>query len=166
LAQIQVFLRFDDAFQFGLIRPLVGLCPGAVHGRAFAAVQQAELDARGVDGLPHRSAQRIDLADDMALGHASDRRIATHLRHGVRIRRQQGRASAHPGCGQRRFGAGVTGPDNDHIVFVMADGHHRQRNRHNNRLASFEHEAYVTAVLARARASRNPRLRMSRSIGE
>ena len=55
--------------------------------------------------------------------------------------------SAHSRGGQRRLGARVPGAHDEHIVFIGTRGH-------------------VVAVFARARASRKPRLRMSRNIGE
>ena len=54
---------------------------------------------------PHRAAQGVDLADDLALGDATDRRVAAHLADGVAVHRQQGGAQAHPRRRQRRLDA-------------------------------------------------------------
>ena len=92
LPQRQVGLLFDEPLDFLLIGFFVGLGPRAVHGRPFAAIEQAELDAGGVDGPAHRPAQGVDLADDLPLGHAADGRIAAHLADRVAIGGQQGGA--------------------------------------------------------------------------
>ena len=123
LSQHQIRLRLDNPLHLLLIRLLVGLCPRAVHGRAFAAIEQAELDAGGVDRPAHRAPQRVDLADNLPLGHAADRRIATHLRHGIAVGGQQSRARPHPRRGQRRFTAGMAGADDEDVEFVKR-GHH------------------------------------------
>ena len=57
----------------------VGLGARALHGRALAAVEDAELDAGGVGGAAHQPVERVDLAHEMALAEAADRRIAGHL---------------------------------------------------------------------------------------
>ena len=85
LSQAQVRLFFAEAFDFGLIGPLIGLCPRAVHGGAFAAIEHAELDARGVDRAAHGPAEGVDFAHDLPFGHAADGRIAAHLADGIEI---------------------------------------------------------------------------------
>ena len=116
-------LLLDQALDLLLIGFLVGLGPGAVHRRAFAAIEHPKLDARGVDRPPHRAAQGVDLADDLPLGHAADGRIAAHLGDGVQIGRQQRSARPHASGGQRRLGAGVAGADHNDVIIVLARGH-------------------------------------------
>ena len=53
LAESQARLLLAEAADFLLIGALVGLGPGAVHGRPLAAVEHAELDGGGVDGPAH-----------------------------------------------------------------------------------------------------------------
>ena len=71
--------RFDGQLGQELVGLLVALGAGAVHRRALAPVEQAELDRGRVGEHPHRAAERVDLADDLPLGHAADRRVAAHL---------------------------------------------------------------------------------------
>ena len=66
------------------VAPLVGLRARRPHRRTAAAVEQLELDAGRVDRAAHQSAERVDLADQMTLRRAADRRIARHVRDGVR----------------------------------------------------------------------------------
>jgi len=49
-------LFFAEAFEFQVVGGPVGLCPWAVHGGAFALVEQAEVDADGIDSPAHRPA--------------------------------------------------------------------------------------------------------------
>ena len=111
LPQREVRLLFDEPLDFDLIRFLVGLGPRAVHRRAFAAIEHAELNAGGVDRPAHRAAEGVDLADDLPLGDAADRRVAAHLADGVAIGRQQRGARPQPRGRQRRLGAGMAGAD-------------------------------------------------------
>ena len=53
----------------------VGLGAGASHRWPLAAVQHAELDAGAVDRPSHDAVERVDLAHQMALGEAADRRV-------------------------------------------------------------------------------------------
>ena len=66
----------------------------------------------------------------MALGDAADRGIAGHLRDLVLLHREQSRACAHAGRGQRGLAAGVTAADYDHIetVIVRPDDHFPMQN--------------------------------------
>ena len=52
LPQHEIRLLLDDPLDLLLIRLLIGLGPRAVHRRAFAAIEHAELNAGGVDRLP------------------------------------------------------------------------------------------------------------------
>ncbi len=73
--------------------------------------------------MPHRTAQRIDLADDLPLGHTADGRIAAHLGHRIQIGREQRHVGTHPRSGQRRLGSGMPGTDHDHVVLVPRRSH-------------------------------------------
>ena len=66
-----------------------------------AAVEQAELDAARVREAAHRAAQRVDLADEVALGEAADRGIAGHPGDGVALQRHERGRAAHAGGGER-----------------------------------------------------------------
>ena len=118
LPQRQVRLLFDEPLDFLLIGLLVGLGPGAVHGRALAAVEHAELDAGGVDRPAHGAAQGVDLADDLPLGHAADGRIAAHLADRVEVGRQQRGGRAHPRRRHRRLAPGMSAADDDDVEVV------------------------------------------------
>ena len=123
LPEIEILLLLDLPFHELLIRFFVGLRPRAMHGRAFATIEQAKLDARRVDRLAHDAAERIHLANDLPLGNTPDGRIATHLSHGVEIGGQQTAAGTESRCRQRRFGPGVPRTDDQHIVLVMGSCH-------------------------------------------
>ena len=61
------------------VQPAIALRARRPHRRALAAVQHPELQRREIGRAAHDSAERVDLADDGALGDAADRRIARHL---------------------------------------------------------------------------------------
>ena len=115
LAERQVLLPLDRELGEELVGLLVALGPRAVHRRPFAAVEQAELDGRRVGEDAHRAAEGVDLADDLPLGHAADRRVAAHLADGVAVDRQQRGPQAHPRRGQRGLEPGVAGADDDDV---------------------------------------------------
>ena len=97
------------------IAVLVGLGARGLHGRSAAGVEQAELDAGLVDGASHLAAEGVDLAHQMALGEAADRRVAGHAGHRPPVERHNGGGASHARRGQRGFAAGVPGAD-DHDV--------------------------------------------------
>ena len=90
------------------VAPLVGLRARRPHRRPAAAVEQLELDAGRVDRPPHQAAERVDLANQMPLRRAADRRIARHVRDRarptacrsptVRPRRAAAHAASTPAC--------------------------------------------------------------------
>ena len=79
-----VDLAFDDieslavsrsrALHGAAIELAVGLGPGPAHRRPLPAVEHAELDAGPVRGDAHDAVERVDLADQVALADAADRR--------------------------------------------------------------------------------------------
>jgi hypothetical protein len=69
----------------------VGLATGSAHGGTLSGVEHPELNARAVGNLTHCAPKRINLSDQLPLAQASDRWIAAHLPHTVRIKSHQGR---------------------------------------------------------------------------
>ena len=111
----QIGLIFQSAADGLLVQHAVGLGAGGADGRAFRGIQDAELDTGFVGGRCHRPAQRIDLADQMALADAANRRIAAHRPERVEVVGQQQRVRTRPRRGKRSLGAGVTAADDDDI---------------------------------------------------
>ena len=75
---VRPVLRLEQAEHRLAVERAVGLRARALHGRALAAVQHAELDAAEVGGAAHHAVERVDLAHQMALAEPADRRIAGH----------------------------------------------------------------------------------------
>ena len=111
-------MRFDPPLDFLLVRLLIGLGPRAVHRRALAAIEHAELNAGGVDGAAHGSAQCVDLADDVPLGHAANGRIAAHLANGFDAVGEQQGARTTACRRKRRFGAGMSATNDDDLEIL------------------------------------------------
>ena len=97
-------------------------CARGDHTAGPRAVQQPELDAAGVGNLAHDAAERVDLAHQVALGHAADGGVAAHLRDQVEIQREQGRAQAHPRGGGGGLAARVS-PAYDQHIELFRKGH-------------------------------------------
>ena len=88
--------------------------------RPAAAIEQLELNAGRVDRAAHQAAERVDLADEMALRRAADRRIARHVRDRVGRQRAEPDARAEPRGRIRRLAAGVAGADDDDVERICA----------------------------------------------
>ena len=93
----------------------VGLGARAAHGRAFAAVQDAELDAAGVGDAAHEAVQSVDFPHQMALAEPANGRIAGHGADGRESMRHQGRFRAHAGRGSRGLAAGMAAANDDDV---------------------------------------------------
>ena len=81
-------LPFDDGQVRGLgdqrlhgapIELTVRLGARPLNGGALAAVEDAELNAGSIGGARHHAVERVDLAHQMALAQAADRRVAGHF---------------------------------------------------------------------------------------
>ena len=69
----------DERLHGAPIELPVGLGARPLDGGSLAAVEDAELNAGGIGGARHHAVERVDLAHQMALAQAADRRIAGHL---------------------------------------------------------------------------------------
>ncbi len=117
LDDFEVRLSLQQFLHGVAIELSVRLGAGAADGRALLAVEHAELDTGGVGGQPHDAVEGIDLANQVALAEAADRRIAGHDADGRQRLGHQGGAGAHARRGGRGFGAGVAAADHDNIEF-------------------------------------------------
>jgi hypothetical protein len=115
LDDFDVLLRSEDGLECQRIGIAVTLRSGGPDGRAFAAVEHAELNTRGVGGQSHEAAEGVDLADHLPLAESADGRVAGHPPNGVGVHGDQRDGRSHPRRGPRRFGPGVTSADDDDI---------------------------------------------------
>ena len=79
-------------------------------------VQDAEVDAGAIDRARHRAAERVDLLRRDAPCRCRRSRVAAHLPQRLEVLRQEQRAHAHAGRGERGLGAGVAAADDDATV--------------------------------------------------
>ena len=116
------------------IKLAVGLGARTAHGRAFAAVENAELDAAFIGHMAHEAVQSIDFPHQMAFAEAADGRIAGHGADGGESVRHQGRLRAHTGGRGRGFTAGMAAANHDnvelspHFAAVIAEAGGRVKN--------------------------------------
>ena len=124
LHQPQVFLPLERVLHIGAVFDAVSLRAQGVHRRAFATVEHAVLDTGRVGRARHLTAQRVDLAHQMPLRRAADRRIARHVADRIQIDRKAGRMHPEPRRGERSFNARVPRADyNDVKRFRRKAGH-------------------------------------------
>ena len=116
LQQREIRLGIEQLADRPLVERAVGLGARRAHGRAFAAVQRAEVDAGAIGGARHGAAERVDFLRQMAFADAADSRVAAHLPQRLDVLRQQQRAHAHARRGERGLGAGVAAADDDAAV--------------------------------------------------
>jgi hypothetical protein len=129
LEKFESGLRFEQVADRVLIECAIRLCPRRAHRWALARIQGAKLDTRTIGGPRHRASERVDLADQVPLADAADRRVATHLADGRQALGHEQRARAHPGSSECRLGAGVAAADDDdvesiHVASVRNPGRH------------------------------------------
>ena len=96
----------------------IRLGAGGSHRRAFARIEDAELDTGLIGGSSHRAAQRVDLFDEMTLADTPDRGVTGHLAEGFHAVRQQQGGSTHAGTGQGGLGACMTAANHDDIELL------------------------------------------------
>ena len=98
----------------------VSLGARALDGGSLAAIENPELDAGRIGGARHKSVQRVDLAHEVALAQAADRRIAGHVAdrcEAVSDERGRGAEARRRGRG---FAAGVPSADDYDVKFSSA----------------------------------------------
>jgi hypothetical protein len=93
----------------------VRLAAWPAHGRSLAAVEEPELDTRGVRDAPHEAVKGVDLADKVALAKSSDGRVARHLADGLELMGKKERLCPKARGRRRRFAACVSAADYHYI---------------------------------------------------
>src|SRR5262249_43410988 len=99
----------------GAISALVRLRARGPHGRAPAAIEQLELNSRGIDRTPHESTEGVDFTDEVTFCSAADSGITRHVRN-RRVR--EGAEADLPSEPRRRpgrFDAGMARADDNHL---------------------------------------------------
>jgi hypothetical protein len=115
LEQGQLGLVLHRVADEGAVQRSIGLAARGAHGRTLARVEPSPLDARGIGGLRHDTAECVDLLDQVTLADAADGRVAAHRADRLDAVRQQQRARARARRGQRGLGAGMAAADDDDV---------------------------------------------------
>jgi hypothetical protein len=130
LKQLQVRLIFQPATNGLTVENAVRLGARSANRGTLRGVENTELDARFVSGKGHRSAEGVDLFDEMALADPADRRVAGHLSQRLDAVCQQKRAATHARGRERGFASGMAAADHDHIEFGIHAAAHFTRPFH------------------------------------
>src|SRR5437588_12846749 len=118
------YFTFDDRKVFsipkrsphsGPIKIAIGLRARRLNRRTAASIKQAKLNARCVDDFAHYSAERIDFANEMALGYSANRRIAAHLSDRICVERNKSSARANACSDVSSLTPGVSRSDYDDV---------------------------------------------------
>jgi len=119
LLDAEVGLALENLAHADAVHFLIALRARRPDGGAAAGIEQAELDADGVGDFAHDAAERVDFADEMALGDAADSGVAGHLRDEVEVHGDHGSFEAHARAGAGGLATGVTGADDDDVVIFL-----------------------------------------------
>ena len=92
----QIVLGHRRSQHLALVNCAVCLCARALHGGAFAAVQQAELDAGLVGNFAHHAVHRINFAYQVPLAQSANGRITGHHANAGQRHRDKRCIRAHP----------------------------------------------------------------------
>ena len=111
----QVRLPPDRRLHGRRVKLAVGLGARAAHGRALAAIEQAELNAGGVGDAAHEAVERVDLAHQVPFAEPANRGIAGHGADGGKPLRDQRRSRAHARGRGRGLAAGMAATNDNHI---------------------------------------------------
>jgi hypothetical protein len=79
------------------------------------------MDRAGVRGAAHEPAERVDLLDEVALGHAADGRIARREADRLDLARHHAHARAHASCREGGLEPGMAGPDHENARRAQHD---------------------------------------------
>jgi len=85
LPEDKVFLTLKRVLHYFLVFAPVSLRAQRVNGRSFASVEHPELDASLVSAPGHFSAKGVEFANEMTLSRSTDRWVARHIAHSVKV---------------------------------------------------------------------------------
>ncbi len=116
LLHVEPRLGLEDRLHPMLVGILVRLGADRLDRLPLRGVEHAKLDTSGVGYPPHLAAEGVDLAHQVALANAADRRVARHQGDGVEREGEAGGARPHARRRQGRLATGVARPHHDHLV--------------------------------------------------
>ena len=118
LEHAEVRLRLDHRADRRPVQHAVGLAARRAYRGALRSIQRAPLDTGAIRSLAHRATERVDLAHEVALADAANRRVAAHLADRFDAMAEQQRVRTTARRGKRSFGAGVATTDDDDVIVV------------------------------------------------
>src|SRR5215813_3638089 len=115
LAKAQIGRGLEGSTHFSAVQRAVSLRPRSPNGRASGSIQESKLDSGAINDTTHDSAERINLAHQMAFADPPDCRIAGHLSYQIEVKCHQRGVRSEPRGGSSGFAAGMTAADYYHI---------------------------------------------------
>jgi hypothetical protein len=123
LLDVEVRLALQDFTHLQAVLLLIALSAWGPHCRSSRSIQEPELNANRIGNLAHDPAQCVDFAYKVALGDASNRRIARHLGNQVGVEGKQGRIEPNAGCSHGCLASRMPSPNYHHIVLFGEPEH-------------------------------------------
>ncbi len=120
LDQLKAGLRLDRVLDRCLEQRSVSLNPRPPDRAALRAIEHPVMDRRGVCRARDQPVEGIDLAHQVPLAEATDRRVAAHSPDCVEIEADEADARIHPRSHGGRLAAGMAAPDDEEIVRAHA----------------------------------------------
>ena len=115
LAEVEPPRVLDHPLHRRAVAGAVALRARGADGGAARGIERPELDGREVGDAAHLAAERVDLADQVALRRPADGGVARHLADAVEAHRQHERGRAHARRRQRGLAPGMARADHDHV---------------------------------------------------
>ncbi len=83
--EIQAWGTFEAPLHAKLVSLRIALGPGSTDRGSVGRIQQTPLNCGRIGVFRHDSTERIDFADHVSLGQATNGRVAAHLPDGIEI---------------------------------------------------------------------------------
>jgi hypothetical protein len=93
----------------------VGLGSRATHSRAFAAIEDTELNAAKISDSAHKAVQSVDFPDQVSFPKPANGGITGHSADSAKPMGYEGRFCAHTGRRSRSFAASVAAADDNDV---------------------------------------------------
>jgi len=118
LKQPKIWLVFQSRTDRLFVEQAIRLGSCGSHRRAFAGVQDPELDTAFICGGGHSTTQGIHFFDQMPFAYPADRRVAGHLPERLYIVAEQQGLAACACASQGRLGTCMASAHHDHIEYI------------------------------------------------
>ena len=115
--KLEIFLCFELVFHDLAVLSPVDLSTKGMYCGTFTSVEHTALEHTLICGLPHLSAERVNLTNEMTFCSSADGRIARTISYSVHIYREHNSLAAEPCACKRSLDPRMTCSDHCYIIF-------------------------------------------------